>query len=127
MTKSKKPEDDLEPGDELDDLVEDDDSPAAVRDQLRRALRTKGAKVAIETMLQVAQDPKAQASARATCAVGLLRAAGYLGKKAEEEDETDTKSFADMSMAELEREWKRARAKSKKLSAIVDDEDDGGA
>ena len=74
---------------------------------------------------------QAQASARATCAVGLLRAAGYLGKKAEDEDDADTKSFADMSMAELEREWKRARselaAQQKKLSAIVDDEDDGGA
>ena len=32
------------------------------------------------------RDPKAQASARATCSVGLLRAAGYLGKKADQDD-----------------------------------------
>ena len=42
--------------------------------------------MAIDTMLAVCQDPKAQASARATCSVGLLRAAGYLGKKADEDD-----------------------------------------
>jgi len=108
--------------DDFEGLV--DDSPATVREELLRKLRTEGARVAINTMLEVAQDKKAQASARATCATGLLRASGYFSKKAEEEADAEDKSPDQMTMAELEREVRRIRARRLKLEA-ADAPDDG--
>ena len=122
---SQRPdEDEIAPGDDFDGLP-DDNGPAAVREELRRKLKTEGARVAVDTMLAVCKDPKAQASARATCAVGLLRAAGYLSKKAEEEDEAEGKPLHEMTNAELSREW--ARAKQRRLRARSPRGDDGGS
>ena len=98
------------PGDE--DLFDNgllDDEPAAVREELRRKLKTEGARVAYETMVAVARDPKAQASARATCAVALFRGAGFLGKRADEEDAADGKTLDQMTDAEMQRELQRLR------------------
>src|SRR5712675_159888 len=102
-------EDEITPGEEAgDDLLPADDlladEPAAVREELRRKLKTEGARVAYDTMVAVAQDPKAQASARATCAVALFRGAGFLGKRADEEDASEGKSVDQMSAAEMEAE-----------------------
>ena len=110
-TASEEAGDDLLPA---DDLMADE--PEAVRKQLRRRLKTEGARVAIDTMLAVCQDSKAQSSARATCSVGLLRAAGYLGKKAEEQDE-ESSALDQATASELEQflRWSRARAKNKRL------------
>jgi hypothetical protein len=117
---SQRPgEDEIAPGEEAgDDLPPADDlladEPVAVREELRRRLKTEGARVAVDTMLAVCQDPKAQASARATCAVGLLRAAGYLSKKAEEEDDSEGKPIHQWTTAEMDRELARLRARRRK-------------
>ena len=123
MSESQAPqEDDIEP-DEADDalLPADnlmDDAPEAVRKQLRHRLKTEGARVAIDTMLAVCQDPKAQASARATCSVGLLRAAGYLGKKADEEDSAND-GLDQATAAELQRLMRWRKAENRRLKKII--------
>jgi hypothetical protein len=131
-------EDEIAPGDDTDDLLPADE-PASVREALRRCLKTEGAQVAVDTMLAVCKDSKAQASARATCAVGLLRAAGYLSKRAEEEDESEGKPIGQMTAAEMDRELARLRIQRRRLNAIIaqgenepedggpSGEDDGGA
>jgi hypothetical protein len=118
MTETQRPDDEeIAPEEAEDDLLPADDlmadAPEAVRKQLRRRLKTEGARVAIDTMLAVCLDPKAQSSARATCSVGLLRAAGYLGKKAEEEDE-ESSALDQATASELEQflRWSRARARA---------------
>ena len=107
-----------------------DDAPEAVRKQLRHRLKTEGARVAIDTMLAVCQDPKAQASARATCSVGLLRAAGYLGKKADEED-SENEGLDQATAAELQRLMRWRKAENRRLEKIIarseDDSDAGSA
>jgi hypothetical protein len=111
-----------------DDLLADE--PAAIREELRRKLKTEGARVAYDTMVAVAQDPKAQASARATCAVALFRGAGFLGKRADEEDASEGKTPDQMTAAELEAELKRLRAArlriQRRASQRGPQEDDGG-
>jgi hypothetical protein len=134
MSESRAPDDDdIAPGDDSDDLLPADDvdnEPEAVRRQLRRRLKTEGARVAIETMLTVCQDPKAQSSARATCSVGLLRAAGYLGKKADEDD-AEGASLDQATAAELQRlmRWRKAenRRLAKAIARSEGESDDGSA
>ncbi len=114
---SQRPdEDEIAPGEDAgDDLLPADDlladEPSAIREELRRKLKTEGARVAYDTMVAVAQDPKAQASARATCAVALFRGAGFLGKRADEEDASEGKSPDQMTDAELGAELQRLRAR----------------
>jgi len=116
------------PGEDAEDDMFD---PAAIREELRRKLKTEGAQVAYRTMLAVAQDPKAQASARATCAVALFRGAGFLGKRADEEDASEGKSIDQMTAAELEAESRRLRARRLRYERTIrqgvedDKEDDG--
>ena len=96
-----------------DEAVDDDllaDEPAAVREELRRKLKTEGVRTAIDTMLEVCRDRKAQASARATCAIGLMRGAGYLSKKAEEEDEVVPIPQMDARLRQLRAGGARRRA-----------------
>jgi len=128
---SQRPgEDEIAPGEEAgDDLLPADDlladEPAAVREELRRRLKTEGARVAVDTMLAVCQDAKAQASARATCAVGLLRAAGYLSKRAEEEDDSESKPIDQWTTAEMGRELARLRARRLKGRQAAKTKTDG--
>ena len=90
---------DEEREDELDDLFGDQTRDA--RDALRRKIRREGAQAAYESLLAVCRDPKAPSPAKATAGVALLRAAGLLGKKAEEDaDETEEKP---MTMPQMER------------------------
>jgi hypothetical protein len=135
---SQRPgEDEIAPGEEAgDDLVPADDlladEPAAIREELRRKLKTQGARVAYDCMVAVASDPKAQASARATCAVALFRGAGFLGKRADEEDASDGKSLDQMSAAEMDAELKRLRARRLKNEKIIrrassDEDEDVGS
>lgn len=123
MSESQAPdEDEIAPDEAADDLLPADDlmddAPEAVRKQLRHRLKTEGARVAIDTMLAVCQDPKAQASARATCSVGLLRAAGYLGKKADEDD-AEGASLDQATAAELERLLRWRKAENRRLKKAV--------
>jgi hypothetical protein len=117
-----------------DEAVDDDllaDEPAAVREELRRKLKTEGVRTAIDTMLEVCRDKRAQASARATCAIGLMRGAGYLSRKSEEEDDAEGKTPDQMTAAELEAESRRLRARRLRNERIIrraveaDKEDDG--
>src|ERR1044072_4736668 len=123
MTETQRPDDEeIAPEEAEDDLLPADDlmadAPEVVRKQLRRRLKTEGARVAIDTMLAVCQDPKAQASARATCSVGLLRAAGYLGKKADEED-SENEGLDQATAAELQRLMRWRKAENRRLEKIV--------
>jgi hypothetical protein len=106
-------EDEIAPGDDLDARLGDE--PSAIREELRRKLKTEGARVAYDTMVAVAQDPKAQASARATCAVALFRGAGFLGKRADDEDASEGKEIHQMSPEEMQRELERLRAQRRAL------------
>jgi hypothetical protein len=111
---SQRPdEDEIAPGDDLDARLGDE--PSAIREELRRKLKTEGARVAYDTMVAVAQDPKAQASARATCAVALFRGAGFLGKRADDEDASEGKEIHQMSPEEMQRELERLRAQRRAL------------
>lgn len=118
--------DDTMLGDEADDLLADE--PTAVREALLLKLRTEGARTAIDTMLAVCRDGRAQASARATCATGLLKAAGYLSRKAEEE--ADDKPIDQMSIQEMERSLRQVQARRKRASRALrsndDSSDEGG-
>ena len=123
---ARKLADDLLPA---DDLLADE--PMVVREELRRRLKTEGARVAYDTMVAVAQDPKAQASARATCAVALFRGAGFLGKRADDEDASEGKPIDQMTVAEMDRELAKLRAlrlKNQKIvrSASSDEDEDVG-
>src|SRR5262245_51835633 len=105
-------------GDEPDDL--DADGPAAVREELRRRIKTEGVTAAYDAMVSICRDPKAPAPARATASVTLFRAAGYLSKKAEEEDESEGKPLDQMTDAEMQRELRRLRAHRLRLQAVRD-------
>jgi hypothetical protein len=122
MSESQAPDEDEIAPDEADDGLlsanDVDNEPEAVRRQLRRRLKTEGARVAIETMLTVCQDPKAQSSARATCSVGLLRAAGYLGKKADEED-SENEGLDQATAAELQRLMRWRKAENRRLAKAI--------
>ncbi len=122
------------PGDDLDDVLDDSDSdPTAVRKELRRMLRTEGVRTAVTTMLDVCNDKKAMASARATCAVGLMRAAGYMSPKAADEADDAENAIDRATAAELEHflRWSRGRAKNKrpakKIARSEGESDDGSA
>jgi hypothetical protein len=136
LTKQQSTGDEISPADEEimpDEAPDDDllaDEPAAIREELRRKLKTEGARVAYDTMVAVAQDPKAQASARATCAVALFRGAGFLGKRADDEDASEGKSVDQMSVAEMDAELRRLRAKrlrgQRRAPGRGPQEDEGG-
>ena len=68
------------------------------------------------TMLDVCKDKKAMASARATCAVGLMRAAGYMSPKAADEADDAENALDTATALELENflRWSRGRAKNKR-------------
>lgn len=100
------------------------DEPANVREELRRKLKTEGARVAYQTMVDVARDPKAQASARATCAVALFRGAGFLGKRADDEDASEGKAVENMTDAEMQAELRRLRARRQRLQRKRPQSDD---
>lgn len=124
-----------EAGDELDEMMGDDllddSDPTAVRKELRRMLRTDGVRTAMATMMDVCKDKKAMASARATCAVGLMRAAGYMSPKAADEADDADNELDTATAAELEHflRWSRGRAKNKRLAKKIarsEDESDVG-
>jgi hypothetical protein len=119
MTKRRKAnEDEIAPDEALDGLL-DDSNPAAVRKALRRRLRTEGVQTALEAMLDVAKDKKAMASARATCAVGLMRAAGYMSPKATDEDDEAENALDTATAAQLEEVLRGSRARTRRLEKLI--------
>ena len=103
--------------DEMDDLLGSEEP----REALRRKMRSEGAQAAYKALLEVCQDPKAPAPARATSGVALLRAGGFLGKSADS-DELDEKPLEQMTAAELERTKRRLLAKQRRLEREIKDE-----
>lgn len=89
-----------------------EDSPELAREVLDRELRTVGARAAYDALLQVAQDAKAPAPARATAGVAILRAAGFFAR----DDEAHSgKGDHEMTLEEMDRKIQRLERRSKKL------------
>lgn len=121
---------DEEPEDEFDELFGDQTKDA--RDALRRKIRREGAQAAYDALLTVCRDPRAPSPAKATAGTALLRAAGLLGKKAEEDaNETEEKP---MTVQQMERYLRQLRKRRQELERTIakdsegqpGDGDDGG-
>lgn len=80
-------------------------------------IQTEGAEAAYKAALDVCQDTKAPAPARATCATTILRAGGYLVSK---EGESSTKEIHEMTSAELNERLQELRAQRLSLSSGQD-------
>jgi hypothetical protein len=91
----------------IDDF-DDDQSPEEARDALDHELRTVGARAAYQALLEVCQDTKAPAPARATSGTALLRAAGYFNR----ENDRDEKPIHELSMDEIERRIQKLNRQS---------------
>lgn len=135
MTKLQRPDEDEIAPDEADDglLSADDlvdDAPRAVRERLKRELKTDGVRIAYEAMLDICRNKAAPAPARATAASTIFRAAGYLGRKADEED-SDNTGLDQATAAELQRLMRWRKAENRRLEKIVaggeDDSDVGSS
>lgn len=102
---------------------------------VRELIEARGAKAAAQALIEVCEDPKAPAPARATAGTALLRAAGMFDKESREDD----KPLWEMDGNELERKnyenyrenlpqyVKWLEEQQAKLAAEVDpdDEDEG--
>jgi hypothetical protein len=84
---------------DIDDFDEEQ-SPEEAREILDHDLRTVGARAAYKALLEVCQDPKAPAPARATSGTALLRAAGYFNR---ENDRDGEKPIHALTFDEIER------------------------
>lgn len=117
-----------EEGELEDDLLVDE--PAAVREELRRKIKTEGVRVAYDALIAVARDPRAMASARSASSIALFRAGGFLSRKAEEEADADEKPIENLTDAEMQAEIRRLRARRQQLqskrSRSEDDDGEGG-
>ena len=99
-----------------------DDEPQAVREALKRRLKSEGVQVAYTAMLDVCRNPSAPAPARATCAATIFRAAGYLGKQADED--ADDTPIEHMSAEQMIRELKRLQRKRRVLKRALEQPSD---
>jgi hypothetical protein len=134
MTKRKTTDDEIDPAD--DTAVDEDldtelygDEVQQAKEWFRREVRTRGLKVALNALIDVAADSKAPAPARATAGTSLMRAAGAFSKA--EEDALEVKPLDQMTAAELEAESRRLRARRLRYARTIrqgvedDKEDDG--
>jgi len=132
MTKQQATDDEINPADdtaddELDTMLDTDDVQKA-REWFRVKVRTKGLKVALNALIDVAADSKAPAPARATAGTSLMRAAGAFSKA--EEEALEAKPVDQMTQAEMTRELAKLRARRLRNERIirrassVEDEDD---
>lgn len=94
---------------QIDDLFPEDNDDA--RDDAMRVLRGRGLRAATRAAIEVCEDPKAPAPAKATCAGWIFRVNGMLDPK----DDEDTKQPHEMSAAELERAVRRAKEQAEAL------------
>lgn len=109
---------------ELDELIEE--SPRETLAWFRREVRTRGLRAAYRAAINVCEDPKAPAPARATASGLLLRAAGVLTKT----EEADEIPIEQMSMEQMQAEYarleaaaherERAEAKPRAKSSVFD-------
>jgi len=107
-----------------DDILADE--PAAVREELRRLLKTQGVKAAYSAMLDICRNKTAPAPARATAAATIFRSAGWLGRRADE-DELDDKPLELMSAGELEQVKNKHLARMRRLAREIAEEESNTA
>lgn len=93
--------------------------PLAHKRAMMLRIQTEGTSAAYDALLAVCRDGKATASARATSATTLFRAAGYLDNK----DGGSDKSPEDMTSAELSARIKELRARQQVEPEATDDND----
>jgi hypothetical protein len=85
-----------------------DGSAADVKAWFRRQVRTHGLRVAYQAAISVCEDPKALASAKATAAGLIFRAAGVLDKV----DDGDGTPVDQMTADQLAAEYRRLTAEA---------------
>ena len=119
---------DIEREDEFDELLDSGDEPRTARERFRRKAQTEGLDTAYRALIEVLNDSKAPAPARATAGGLMLRAAGVFSKKFEEDGESEDGGLDGASLAELETMLKQLRAKDRKLERLSKSEkvDSGG-
>ena len=120
---------------DLDTMMDTDDVQKA-REWFRIKVRTKGLKVALNALIEVAADSKAPAPARATAGTSLMRAAGAFSKAEEEALEATpihlmTVAQMDARLAELRTQRLRderiiRRASLHEAGEEDEDKDSGG-
>lgn len=96
-----------------------EETPEEAMDRLRHDLKVTGAPAAYAALLDVCQNPKAPAPAKATAGVALLRAAGMFAKA----DEDNSLDPSQMTAKQIDQELKRLRRQLK--SSTEGDSDDG--
>lgn len=103
------PGDDLLDG--LDDLLEGGEAPRTAKERFRRKAQTEGLDIAYTALVEVLNDSKAPAPARATAGGLMLRAAGIFSKRFEEEGDSGDGGLDDATQDELAAMLKLIRAK----------------
>jgi hypothetical protein len=114
---------------DLDTMLGGGDEVQQAKEWFRREVRTRGLKVALNALIDVAADSKAAAPARATAGTSIMRAAGMFGKA--EEQALEAKPLDQMTQDEMTRELAKLRAGRLRNERIIrrgaehDKEDDG--
>jgi len=113
---------------DLDTMLGGDEVQQA-KEWFRREVRTRGLKVALNALIDVAADSKAPAPARATAGTSLMRAAGAFSKA--EEEALEAKPLDQMTQSEMDRELAKLRARRLRNERIIrraadDDDNDRG-
>jgi len=101
------------------------EQPDEVHARVYELLHTRGIEVAINSLIAVADDPKAPAPARATAGSALLRSAGFFDR---ERDDAGGKPPSEMSPEELSAALARLKRElaDKDARAAVEAADAGG-
>lgn len=97
-------------------------------ERVRRDIEDRGAWIAYEALLGIAQDSSAPAPARATAGVAVLRAGGILDAKKEPRADQAAEMTGDelrAALASMQNEAKRIEAAMAGRAALVDPRDDG--
>ena len=123
MTKKQQLSDDdeINPADDAADedldTMPDGDEVQQAKEWFRREVRTRGLRVALNALIDVAADSKAPAPARATAGTSLMRAAGAFSKA--EEEALEAKPIEQMTAAQMDREIAKLRAQRVKSERII--------
>jgi hypothetical protein len=102
---------------DLDTMLSGGDKVQQAKEWFRREVRTRGLRVALNALIDVAADSKAPAPARATAGTSLMRAAGAFSKA--EEEALEAKPLGQMSQAEMERELAKLRTRRLRNERVI--------
>jgi len=92
-------------------------SEAQIREELVRELQTAGGLKAYRTAMQICDDPKATAAAKASAVNSLFRAGGFFDKQ----EVPTNKAPHEMTAEEISREIGRLRSTAKNIHQSSDD------